>query len=103
MSTAVKALILTWVAIGFLVVGVLGFYLGRITAPRIQPGAGMMPGGMMQQWGGQEGQKQMMPGQQQGGTGMMPGGGKQMPPEGGFQQPTQGTGQQGFQQPPLQR
>ena len=33
MSKAVKALILTWVMIGMLVAGGIGFYLGRITAP----------------------------------------------------------------------
>jgi hypothetical protein len=31
MSTIVKTLIVIWMIIGFLVVGIVGFYLGRIT------------------------------------------------------------------------
>ena len=101
MSTATRALILTWVVIGFLIIGVVGFYLGRITAPKTQPS---FPGGMIQQrqmgLPGQ-GQQQIIPtgqfqelkgGQQQFGP-QKPTGGQQMP----------GGGGGGFQQPPQQR
>ena len=33
LSKAAKALILTWLMIGFFVAGAIGFYLGRATAP----------------------------------------------------------------------
>ena len=36
MSKAAKLLILTWLMIGFLAAGGVGFYLGRITAPKSQ-------------------------------------------------------------------
>lgn len=36
MSKAAKALILTWLAIGFLMVGAVGFYLGRMAVPKPQ-------------------------------------------------------------------
>lgn len=36
LSKAAKALILTWILIGLLIAGGIGFYLGRTTAPRIQ-------------------------------------------------------------------
>lgn len=34
LSKAAKALILTWIMIGLLVAGGIGFYLGRITVPK---------------------------------------------------------------------
>ncbi|MCG2692143.1 hypothetical protein L6272_04940 [Microgenomates group bacterium] len=36
MSSTTKALIITWMIIGFLVIGAVGFYLGRVTAPKNQ-------------------------------------------------------------------
>lgn len=36
MSTAAKALIVTWVMIGLIVAGGVGFYLGRVTIPKGQ-------------------------------------------------------------------
>ena len=83
MSKAAKVLILTWVAIGFLIVGAAGFYLGRITAPK--------PQGRMMQQGGQQ----------------PPQGGFQQSPPGTNQGPApSGAGQerqQNFGQPPLQK
>lgn len=87
MSTTAKALILTWVAIGFLLVGAVGFYLGRLTAPKSgQPSQSQMgqqnfqPPQQQQQFGQQN--FQPSPPQQQG--------------QQNFQQPPQGQG--GFQQ-----
>ena len=51
LSKAVKALILTWIMIGFVVAGLVGFYLGRITAPKTQS---QNPPGMQQPTGGQQ-------------------------------------------------
>ena len=36
MSSTAKALIITWMVVGFLVVGTVGFYLGRATSPNNQ-------------------------------------------------------------------
>ena len=36
MTSTAKALIITWMVIGFLVVGAVGFYLGRVTVPKNQ-------------------------------------------------------------------
>lgn len=36
MSSTAKALTITWMIIGFLVVGAVGFYLGRVTVPKNQ-------------------------------------------------------------------
>ena len=87
MSKTVKALILTWVMIGFLIAGGVGFYLGRTTAPKIQElnPSGMQPqGGMMPQGGF----GQPPPGANQG---LIPSserqGGQQNPPTGGEQPP----------------
>ncbi len=87
MSKAAKALILTWVLIGLLVAGGAGFYLGRITAPKI-PG---QPSGMQTP-------DRLRDSQQLNGS--------QQPLQGGFGQQPQGqnkggpapSGQQGVQQ-----
>ena len=84
MSTAGKALILTWVMIGLLVAGVVGFYLGRNMVPKNQG----IPQGGVQQPGQQGGQPQGSP----------PPTGGQQPPQGQQQNPPAGGGQ-----PPLQR
>jgi len=65
MSREAKLLILTWVVIGLVVAGAVGFYLGRTTAPKNQEG----PQGGVQQPGAQQlgpqGGQQLPPGQQQ--------------------------------------
>ena len=89
LSKAAKALILTWILIGLLIAGGAGFYLGRITAPKIPD----QPSGIQTQ-------DRLRDGQQ-------PSGGQQ-PLQGGFQQQPQGlnrggpapSGQQGVQQNP---
>lgn len=75
MSTTVKVLIITWLIIGFVIVGVAGFLLGRMTAGSSQT--------------------QTTPGI------MQPQPGNQFPSNGIQQNPQQG-GQQNFQQPPTQ-
>ncbi len=54
MSKAAKALILTWILIGLLVAGGIGFYLGRTTAPKVQQG---QPPGIQNQDGLRSGQQ----------------------------------------------
>jgi len=66
MSPEKKALILTWVGIGLLIAGAIGFYLGRRTAPSPQ---GPQPG------------QQQPPGQQPGGGQNLPPSGVQPPPQ----------------------
>lgn len=63
MSTTAKILILTWVVIGFVIVGAVGFYLGRVTAPPkiIQLQQGNLPTGGQPQGGSFMPQKQQMP------------------------------------------
>ncbi|OGH24167.1 MAG: hypothetical protein A3B47_04875 [Candidatus Levybacteria bacterium RIFCSPLOWO2_01_FULL_39_24] len=83
MSREAKLLILTWVMIGLLVAGGVGFYLGRATAPKTQGilQDGIQPPGS-QQLGPQSGQLQGSPfptGRQQ------PPQGQQNPPDGGSQ------------------
>lgn len=91
MSTTAKALIITWVVIGFLVVGGVGFYVGRVTAPKPQTQGGF--------------NQQPIGGQQQGGSFQpQPSGTMMQQPQGGTQQQPFGTqqgGQQGgsYQQP----
>ena len=83
MSREAKLLILTWVMIGLLAAGAIGFYLGRITAPKNQGG----PQGEVQQPGSQ--QQGPQGGQLQGSP--LPTG-AQRPPQGagpGQQQPGQ--------------
>ena len=86
MITAIRALILTWALIGLLVAGAIGFYLGRITAPKAQgdppPGSFQQTGS--QQLGPQEGQPQASP---------LPTG-RQKPPQGGPGQLSPGPNQQ---------
>ncbi|OGE08261.1 hypothetical protein A3I53_01145 [Candidatus Curtissbacteria bacterium RIFCSPLOWO2_02_FULL_40_13b] len=95
MSREAKLLILTWIVIGLVVAGAVGFYLGRITAPKNQGG----PQGEVQQPGPQQqgsqggqppgsplptgGQKlpQGGPTLQQGGQQNLPTGGEQPPPQ----------------------
>ena len=88
LSTAAKLLILTWVIIGILATGAVGFYFGRKTVPK-QQGPDQDP--MMQQGPAPSGQ----PGMQQSPP---PGEGQQ--PQGGFQQPPQGPNQGSGQSPP---
>jgi len=79
-SREARLLILTWVAIGLVIAGLVGFYLGKNSLPQNQGG----PQGVLQQ-----------PGSQQPG----PGSGQPQgsPPPTGNQQPPQ----RGGQQPPL--
>ncbi|EKD84693.1 MAG: hypothetical protein ACD_38C00171G0003 [uncultured bacterium] len=53
LSKAAKALILTWILIGLLIAGGAGFYLGRITAPKIPD----QPSGIQTQDGLRDGQQ----------------------------------------------
>ena len=73
MSKATKALILTWVLIGLLVAGGIGFYLGRKTAPMPD-----LPLGMIQ--------NELRNSQQPTGV--------QQPLKGGFEQQPQGIKQE---------
>ena len=68
--TATKALILTWVVIGLLVAGVIGFFLGRNTLPQPGQQAGQQPPGTQ---GGQP-QGSPLP------SGQRPSQGQQTPP-----------------------
>ncbi len=74
MSSTAKALIITWMVIGFLVVGAVGFYLGRVTAPKNQsfptgqpplnqqqPGGNQPAGSFQQQPGGATPQQPQKP------------------------------------------
>jgi len=83
MLTAAKALILTWVIIGLLVAGVVGFYLGRRIAPKPQ-GPDQAP--MIQQGPAPSGQPNTPPQSPPPQPGQQPGGGFQKPPQGGNQQ-----------------
>lgn len=90
MSTAAKILILTWVVIGIVVVGVAGFFVGRLTVPKPLTLSGGLQQGQQQQFqqqpggspptggGGQQQQQQQLPGgggyQQPGQQGQTPGG-----------------------------
>jgi len=78
MSTEKKALILTWVGIGILIAGAIGFYLGRNTTPNRQ--------------GPQDNQQQLE----------QPGTGPSLPPPQGGQQPggRQNLPPSGVQPPP---
>ncbi len=35
MSKALKTLIIIWVIVGYIIIGAIGFYVGRMTAPEI--------------------------------------------------------------------
>ena len=58
MSKAAKALIVTWLMIGLFIAGGVGFYLGRITAPKTQS---QNPPGMQQPAGGQQAPRSATP------------------------------------------
>ena len=84
MSRAAKALILTWLMIALLIAGGIGFYLGRVTAPKTpdQNRSGTQPQGQ-QPTGGQ----QQPQGPNQGSTPSAKQGGQQ--PASGGQPPIQ--------------
>ena len=96
-SKEAKLLILTWVVIGFVVSGLIGFYLGRNSIPQNQGGPqGGVQQGEIQQPGPGSGQPQGSP---------IPTGG-QRPPQGGQQNPPAppptGTGPASGGQAPIQ-
>ena len=76
MSKATKALIITWVLIGILAAGGIGFYLGKTTATKVQQG---QPPGLQNQDGLRSGPQP---------TGI------QQPLKGGFEQQPQGIKQE---------
>ena len=77
MSQAAKALILTWVVIGLVIAGAVGFYLGRRSAPKPQ-GSDQAP--MMQQGPAPSGQPNMSPQPPPPKADQKPQGGMQKPP-----------------------
>ena len=84
MSKAAKALIITWVLIGLLIAGGIGFYLGRTTVPK---GQGQSPGMQNQDElrGGQQPTGVQQP--LQGGSKQQPGANREGPaPSGPIQQ-----------------
>lgn len=94
MSIAAKALILTWVMIGLLIAGGIGFYLGRKTAPKTQS----QPSPSQQQSGAQQPGIQQ-PSTQQPGTQQQQPSGQQLP-QGTTQSPApSGTNPTGSQKP----
>ncbi len=77
--TATKALILTWVVIGLLVAGVVGFLIGRNTSPQPGQQPGQQPAGIQ---GGQPQGSPLPSGVQRPPQGQQP-----TPPAGGGQLP----------------
>ncbi len=76
---ATRALILTWVVIGLLVAGVVGFLLGRNTLPQLGQQPGQQPAGIQ---GGQPQGSPLPSGVQRPPQGQQP-----TPPAGGVQPP----------------
>ncbi|OGE44507.1 hypothetical protein A3B45_05150 [Candidatus Daviesbacteria bacterium RIFCSPLOWO2_01_FULL_39_12] len=98
LSKAAKALILTWVVIGLIVAGGIGFYLGRTTTPRMQS----QPPTMQNQDGLRDiqqpiGGQQPPPGTNQGPLPSGAAGQKGPAPQGGQQSPPPDEGQPSIQ------